>query len=83
MRVWISDVYFMPPLLKRYLYLSRRSLLTQKLHSRAISDGNPFTERSIYAEITGTESKTVHGFYDGNGVLSTSPPRGHLIVARW
>lgn len=41
---------------------------TLEIKCGGVSDGNPFTERSIYAEISGAESRTVRGFYDGNGV---------------
>ncbi len=41
---------------------------TLEIKCGSVSDGNPFTERSIYAEISGAESRTVRGFYDGNGV---------------
>lgn len=41
---------------------------TLEIKCSGISDGSPFTERSIYAEISGAESKTVRGFYDGDGV---------------
>ena len=41
---------------------------TLEIKCSGVSDGDPFTERSIYAEISGAESRTVRGFYDGNGV---------------
>lgn len=41
---------------------------TLEIKCSGVSDGNPFTERSIYAEISGAESRTVRGFYDGSGV---------------
>lgn len=41
---------------------------TLEIKCSGVSDGDPFTERSIYAEISGAESKSVRGFYDGNGV---------------
>lgn len=40
-----------------------------ELSAAGAQDGNPFTERTIFATFTGTcEQVTVNGFYDGNGI---------------